>query len=332
MHLTQRSISMNKILEIKGLSVSYKVHDGIRKVLRNVTMELEQGEIMAIVGESGCGKSTLVNTIISLLPENAEVTSGEILVDDIRIGTVSEKKFRGDRNRLFGVVFQDPFSALDPMYKIVNQARETLEIRGKVRKSEADEKIARTLRECGIADPAEIMNKYPHELSGGLKQRVMIALALLNDPKLLIADEPTTALDVTIQKEILKLLRQLANERNLAVLFITHSLDVAAEIADRITVFYGGKIVEEGKVDDIFSFPRHPYTQALLKTIPSISYGKNERKLMPIEGELFSFLDDYSGCPFAPRCPYGKAHCFAREPELRGQEGHKYACLNEVLL
>ena len=182
------------------------------------------------------------------------------------------------------------------------------------------------LRACGIKNAEEIMKKYPHELSGGLRQRVMIAMALINDPTLVIADEPTTALDVTIQKEILQLLRTLARERQLNVLFITHSLDIAFEIADRITVFYGGRIVEQGTRDDLFSFPLHPYTQALLNTIPSIRYGKNERKLMPIEGEIFSFLNETEGCSFAPRCPYARESCFNKAPEIREYNGHKCAC------
>ena len=224
------------------------------------------------------------------------------------------------------MVFQDPFSALDPLYTIEKQFHETIRLTEKLSKTESHDKAAAMLRACGIKNAEEIMKKYPHELSGGLRQRVMIAMALINDPTLVIADEPTTALDVTIQKEILQLLRTLARERQLTVLFITHSLDIAFEIADRITVFYGGRIVEQGTRDDLFSFPLHPYTQALLNTIPSIRYGKNERKLMPIEGEIFSFLNETEGCSFAPRCPYAKESCFNKAPAVREYNGHKCAC------
>ncbi len=323
---------MNKILVIDNLNVVYRIPGGRRHVLRSVSMDLEAGQIKAIVGESGCGKSTLVNALISLLPSNGEITSGSIMIDGTALERSSQKELRTIRAEKMGVVFQDPFSAMDPLCKIGKQAHETIRIAGRLSEKEAEKKIRDTLVSCGIRNPQEIINKYPHELSGGLRQRVMIAMALLNDPQLLIADEPTTALDVTIQKEILQLLKKLAAERNLAVLFITHSLDVAGEIADKITVFYGGKIVEEADTEDVFTFPRHPYTQALLKTIPSISYGKKERQLMPIEGEMFSFLDDNPGCPFAPRCPYSRAHCHARDPEMKEYNGHRYACVNEEVL
>ena len=323
---------MTEILRIEKLNVSYRIPEGIRHVLRDVSLSLEAGRIQAIVGESGCGKSTLVNTLIALLPSNAAVTSGRIILDGEDVTAMNPAQLRKLRLDKIGVVFQDPFSALDPLMTIEKQARETLRIENPMAKGDETAKISQTFRDCGLRHPEEILPKYPHELSGGLRQRVMIAMSLLNDPALLIADEPTTALDVTIQKEILGLLRKQAAERQLAVLFITHSLDVAAEIADGITVFYGGKIVEQGYVSDIFGLPRHPYTQALLKTIPSIHYGKKERQLMPIEGEMFSFTDDILGCSFAPRCPYARAHCFAREPKWRQNGNHGYACFNEEVL
>ncbi|MBR2791996.1 MAG: ABC transporter ATP-binding protein [Erysipelotrichaceae bacterium] len=317
---------MNNILEIEKLNVVYRIPEGRRHVLRDVSLELKKGEIMAVVGESGCGKSTLVNTIISLLPSNAMIESGRIIIDGKDITNADSYELSSVRRNRLGVVFQDPFSALDPLYTIEKQFHETIRLTEKLSKAESHDKAAAMLRACGIKNAEEIMKKYPHELSGGLRQRVMIAMALINDPTLVIADEPTTALDVTIQKEILQLLRTLARERQLTVLFITHSLDIAFEIADRITVFYGGRIVEQGTRDDLFSFPLHPYTQALLNTIPSIRYGKNERKLMPIEGEIFSFLNETEGCSFAPRCPYARESCFNKAPEIREYNGHKCAC------
>lgn len=323
---------MSDILRISDLNVTYHIPEGNRHVLRDVSLSLQRGQIRAVVGESGCGKSTLVNTLISLLPSNARIVSGSILLDGIEMNGLKERELRQIRFSKMGVVFQDPFSALDPLFTVEKQARETLEIANRFTGTQATARIRGLLAACGISNPDEIMKKYPHELSGGLRQRVMIALALLNDPKLLIADEPTTALDVTIQKEILQLLRKLARERDLTVLFITHSLDVAAEIADSISVFYGGRVVEEGKVEEIFRFPRHPYTQALLKTIPSLRYGKNQRKLMPIEGEMFSFTDETSGCPFAPRCPYAVDRCFSSQPETKTYGGHSFACLMDEVL
>ena len=320
---------MNNILTIENLNVVYRIPEGRRHVLRDVSLSLGKGQIRAVVGESGCGKSTLVNTLIALLPDNAVIESGRITIDGSDMLESGQKDLRKMRYQKLGVVFQDPFSALDPLYTIEKQMTETLNITQRVSRREALRKTVEMLESCGIKNPEEIMKKYPHELSGGLRQRVMIAMALLNSPEILIADEPTTALDVTIQKEILQLLKKLAAEKQLAVLFITHSLDVAAEIAGSISVFYGGRVVEEGKIEDIFNFPLHPYTQALLKTIPSIKYGKNERKLMPIEGEMFSFLNEAAGCSFAPRCPYARKDCFEKEPPTRILNGHSCTCVLE---
>ena len=323
---------MTEALSIKNLNVVYRISQGKRHVLRDVSLNLEKGQIRAIVGESGCGKSTLVNTIISRLPANGRIESGQILIDGQDMVSLKGDRLRRIRFEKLGVVFQDPFSALDPSYTVERQIIETVNINKKTGRKTAVRMGMEMLTACGIREPQEIMKKYPHELSGGLQQRVMIAMALINEPEILIADEPTTALDVTVQKEILKLLRKLADERQLAVLFVTHSLDVAAMLADRIAVFYGGQVVEEGRIEDIFNFPLHPYTQALLKTIPSIEYGKNERKLMPIEGELFSFLDENEGCCFAPRCPYARETCFRVSPAIKENMGHSYACLLEEVL
>ena len=323
---------MSNILTIEKLNVIYKTVAGKRHVLQDVSLSLASGQIRAIVGESGCGKSTLVNTIISLLPDNAVIESGSIKIDGQEIVGLSGEQLRKMRLEKLGVVFQDPFSALDPSYTVEKQILESIRISRKVAMKDVEMEIRELLRSCGLRNPEEIMKKYPHELSGGQQQRIMIAMALLNKPSVLIADEPTTALDVTVQKEILKLLKSLAKKNDLAVLFVTHSLDVAAEIADSISVFYGGRVVEEGRVEEIFSFPLHPYTQALLKTIPSIEYGKNERKLMPIEGELFSFLNDEEGCCFAPRCPYASERCFRESPKFRESHGHGFACMLEEVL
>ena len=323
---------MTEVLSIKNLDVVYRTLQGERHVLRDVSLKLEKGQIGAIAGESGCGKSTLVNTIISRLPDNGYVKSGQILIDGQDVLSLKPDQMRKLRFEKLGVVFQDPFSALDPSLTVERQIIETVNISKRTDRNSAKILGKKMLLACGIREPEEIMKKYPHQLSGGLQQRVMIALALINEPAILIADEPTTALDVTVQKEILKLLKNLARERNLAVLFVTHSLDVAAMIADGISVFYGGRVVEEGRIEDIFNFPLHPYTQALLKTIPSIEYGKNERKLMPIEGEMFSFLDENEGCCFAPRCPYARESCFKVSPVTRENQGHSYACLLEEVL
>ncbi len=323
---------MNEILKITDLNVFYQSGGKKRHVLRDVSLSLQKGEIRAIVGESGCGKSTLVNALIALLPDNAEVKGKEILLDDQNVLDLNRKQWRQLRSQKIGVVFQDPFSALDPLYTVRKQAEETLKINRKITEEQAEARIEKMLSDCGLRNAREIMERYPFELSGGQMQRVMIAMALLNGPELLIADEPTTALDVTVQKEILDLLKKLAREREMAVLFVTHSLDVAAEIADGISVFYGGQVMEEAGTEELFHFPRHPYTQALLKTIPSLDYGKKERRLMPIEGELFSFLDENEGCVFAPRCPYSQDKCRQNMPEMKKMNKHSYRCINEEKL
>ena len=320
---------MTDILNIHDLTVSMTNGEQRFTVLQHVDLCIKRGEIRAIVGESGCGKSTLANSIIGFLPAGAVIESGSIRLADTELLSCTAEEMRMIRAEKIGVVFQDPFSALDPVCTVYQLFRAILTVRKRYTRAEITEKAAAALHGAGIKDPGTILTRYPHELSGGLRQRVLIAMALVNEPDLLIADEPTTALDVTIQKEILTLLRRLARERGLSVLFITHSLDVAAEIADTISVFYGGRIAEEGKISDIFAYPIHPYTQALLKTIPSLSFGKEERRLMPIEGELFSFLDQQEGCPFAPRCPYAREICYHTYPVTKAIGDHTYTCIME---
>lgn len=322
---------MSKILSVRKLSAEYRVPEETRRVLREVSLEIEEGKILAVVGESGCGKSTLVNCAGMLLPDNAQITEGEIEIDGTNVIGMDGKQLKEIRKNRIGIVFQDPFSTLDESYTIEKQLIETLRIKKKTAKTAALQKSREMLEACGIADAMEILKKYPHELSGGLRQRVMIAMALINEPKLLIADEPTTALDVTVQKEILDLLRKLARERKLAVMFVTHSMDVAFNIADEVAVLYGGRVMEYGTARELYYSSIHPYTQALLKTIPSIKYGKNERKLIPIEGELFDFRE-IEGCCFEPRCPYANEDCRRNEPQERNINGHRFRCrYNEVL-
>ncbi len=321
---------MNSLLSIRDVHVSFAAEDKRFLVLNNVSLDLARGEIKAIVGESGCGKTTLANTIMRLLPAGAVVESGTILLNDQDLTKYTEKEMRRVRAEDMGMIFQDPFSALDPVYTILDQFKETLNIRGPHSSAEICEISINMLRQAGIPEPETILKKYPYELSGGLRQRVLIAGSLLNEPQLLIADEPTTALDVTVQKEILNLLKDLAVRRGLSVLFITHSLNVAAVIAETIAVFYGGRVVEEAPVKDLFMNPRHPYTRGLLNTIPSLSYGKTERKLTPIPGELFSFTEHAGGCPFAPRCTYAEEECHKEFPALKTVGKHRYACYKET--
>ncbi|MBR2668266.1 MAG: ABC transporter ATP-binding protein [Solobacterium sp.] len=321
---------MSSLLSIRDLNVSFAAEDKRFLVLNNVSLDLARGEIKAIVGESGCGKTTLANTIMRLLPAGAVIESGTILLNDQDLTKYTEKEMRIVRAEDMGMIFQDPFSALDPVYTILDQFRETLNIRSSHSSAEVREISVNMLRQVGIPEPEKILKKYPYELSGGLRQRVLIAGSLLNEPQLLIADEPTTALDVTVQKEILSLLKDLAVRNGLSVLFITHSLNVAAVIADTIAVFYGGRVVEEAPVKDLFMNPRHPYTRGLLNTIPSLSYGKAERKLTPIPGELFSFTEHAEGCPFAPRCTYAEEECHKEFPALRTVGNHRYACYKET--
>lgn len=318
---------MNRLLEIKDLSVSFFTGNGEVKAVRGISFGLSEGEILGIVGESGSGKSVTSLSILQLLADSGKVKEGKILFDSQDISRISPSSMRKLRGGSISMIFQDPMSSLNPLITVGKQIAEMLEIHKKeLSPQERKQESIRLMEMVRIPEAAKRFDSYPHEFSGGMRQRIMIAMALACKPKLLIADEPTTALDVTIQDQILKLLRNLQQEMNMSIIFITHDLGVVAEICHRVVVMYGGMIMEEGRVDDIFDFPMHPYTAGLMKSIPSIEQNKEEI-LIPIPGSPPDMLNPPPGCPFAPRCHYVRNICMDRcPPYTEIAEGHRSMC------
>jgi len=307
------------LLEINNLSIVYRTPFGIVKALDDVSLSLDKGESLAVVGESGSGKSTLALAITRLLPPNARYVSGSIIFDGIDILRLSESEFRKIRGTGIFMVFQEPFTSLNPVYKAKDQLLEALRIRYEREgvvfdESKAINEIISVLRDVRMPDPELIIERYPHQLSGGQIQRVMIAMGLLMRPKLYIADEPTSALDVTVQAQLLKLLKDLKREYGISILFITHDIAVASVIGDRIAVLYAGQLMELGDTKSVIYDPRHPYTKALLNSVPRIS--KYEGKLPIIGGSVPNLLNPPSGCRFHPRCPYAMDVCKKEVPKI----------------
>lgn len=305
---------MKKVLEVNHLSVSFQTYGGEVQAVRDVNFDLHEGETLAIVGESGSGKSVTVQSIMRLLSmPPAEFKSGSILMNGKDIVTMSEKEMEKIRGQEMGMIFQDPMTSLNPTMKIGRQITEGLMKHQGMSKAEAHERGVELLKLVGIPNPETRINQYPHEFSGGMRQRAMIAIALSCKPKILIADEPTTALDVTIQAQILELLRDIQEETKTAIILITHDLGVVANAADRVAVMYGGKVVETGTVDEIFYQPKHPYTWGLLGSMPKLNDAKEA--LQSIPGTPPDLKDPPKGCPFAARCPYAMKVCDAHMPE-----------------
>ncbi|PET16719.1 ABC transporter ATP-binding protein [Bacillus thuringiensis] len=297
-----------KLLEVKNLKTSFFIESGEVEAVRGVTFRLNKGEVVGIVGESGSGKSVMAKSVMSLVTSPGKVKEGEILFHNENILSKSEKELRSIRGNQISLISQDPMSALNPVVKIGKQMTEVIIRHQKVKKKEAEQIAINLLKQVGLSSPEERVKQYPHELSGGMKQRVMIAMAMSCNPDLLIADEPTTALDVTIQAQILDLMKNLKNETNMALLLITHDLGIVAQNCTRVIVMYGGLIMEEGPVLDIFQSPNHPYTKGLLNSLPKISNGVKER-LAPIQGVTPNLLNPPQGCPFAERCPHAMDIC-----------------------
>lgn len=319
-----------KLLEVNHVETSFFTEAGEVQSVRGVSFSINEGEVCGIVGESGSGKSVTAKSIISLIPSPGKIKSGEIFLEDVNLLQLPEKELRSIRGNQIAMISQDPMSSLNPVLKIGKQMTEIITRHQKLSKKEAKKLAIDLLREVGISSPEERFNQYPHELSGGMKQRVMIAMAISCKPKLLIADEPTTALDVTIQAQILELMKELREKTNTAILLITHDLGVVAQNCSRVIVMYGGLIMEEGPVVEIFENPKHPYTEGLLKSLPKISDGYKER-LKPIEGTTPNLLHPPKGCPFADRCPYVMEKCHNElPPYFQTDEGHRSMCwLNE---
>lgn len=316
----------NKFLEIKDLSVSFFTPAGEVKAVGGISYNLHYGEVMGIVGESGSGKSVQAYSIMGLLQSPGRVVGGSISFEGRDVLAMDAEEMQAFRGQSVSMIFQNPMTCLNPVYTIGNQLMEALLCHNKMSKAEAHAKSIEMLDLVGINNPERRMRQYPHELSGGMRQRVMIAMGLICNPKLLIADEPTTALDVTIQAQILELMKDIQKKTEMAIIFITHNLGVVAEICDNISVMYAGKIVEQGSAEDIFYRPQHPYTLGLLKSMPRIDEEEYER-LIPIEGTPVDMLNPPSGCPFAPRCSHCMKICLRKEPPVTEVgEGHVSAC------
>ena len=303
------------ILKVKGLCTEFKTVDSRVRAVDGVDLELYPGETLGIVGESGCGKSVTALSIMQLLPKGVgKVVDGQILFDGKDMLKLSTKELLSLHGRDMAMIFQEPMTSLNPVYTIGYQLSEVLRYHMGMNKKDAWQKSIDLLKDVGVSRPEQIVRSYPHELSGGMRQRVMIAMGLSCNPKLLIADEPTTALDVTIQAQILELMGKLKEEYNTAILMITHNMGVVAEVCDRVIVMYAGYVVEMAEVNELFDNPSHPYTQGLLKCIPNID--EDREVLDTIEGTVPPPYAMPKGCRFAPRCPYATPECEANKPEL----------------
>ncbi|MEK5389194.1 ABC transporter ATP-binding protein [Margalitia sp. FSL K6-0131] len=304
------------LLEVKDLKTTF--YDGKTRLeaIRGINLNVQKGEILGIVGESGSGKSVLMKSIMGIIPKTAKVESGEMILNGRHIENLSNKEKRAIRGKEIAMIFQDPMTALNPLKKVGDHLVELLvRVRG-MKKAEAKNEAIEMLRMVGIPSPEARVNQYPHEFSGGMRQRVLIAMALSCNPELLIADEPTTALDVTIQAQILNLLKKLQSENDMSVVLITHDLGVVASLCSRIVVMYAGMIMEEGLAAEIFYSPKHPYTKALLNSIPKMDDGEKSR-LKPIKGSAPSLNNLPKGCPFAERCELAMEKCFTEMPAYK---------------
>ncbi len=303
------------VLEIKGLRTRFETRLGTVEAISGVEFRINAGETVALVGESGSGKSVTALSILQLLEDTGDIVAGEILFDGTDLTTLSEREMRKVRGRDISMIFQDPATCLDPVYTVENQLVEALTLHGTLDRTAAKTRALELLRMVKMPDPESRMGSYQHQLSGGQRQRVMIAMALALSPKLVIADEPTTALDVTVQAQILDLLRVLQEETGTAILFVTHDLGVVAEIADRVVVMYAGNVVEQGTVREVLKDPQHPYTSALLSSMPGSVAGTGAR-LTPIKGVVPSLFEMPAGCRFAPRCAKVHERCTEEQPAL----------------
>lgn len=314
------------ILEIKGLKTHFFTDDGVVKAVDGVDLSILEGQTVGVVGESGCGKSVTSLSIMRLLADTkGRVVDGSIMYRDIDLQTLSEKEMRAIRGNDIAMIFQEPMTSLNPILKIGEQLAESIRLHLKFNAQNAKKRALEALKSVGIPRPEAIMKEYPYQLSGGMRQRVMIAMAMSCEPKLLIADEPTTALDVTIQAQILDLMRKLKEEKNTSILFVTHDLGVVAEMCDRVVVMYAGKVVEEADVYTLFANPQHPYTRGLLNSIPKLLL--NQNRLGSIPGNVPLFKNMPKGCKFADRCSEQMPKCLDLDPSLeRVSDGHFSRC------
>jgi len=319
---------MKPLMEIKNLTTRFHTQDGTVNAVNGISYSLDHGEILGVVGESGCGKSVHALSIMRLIQiPPGEIAAGEVVFDGRDLLKLDEKEMRSVRGHEIAMVFQDPMSSLNPVYTVGFQISEALMLHKKMNKKQAKERTIELLNLVGIPEARKRFDNYPHQFSGGMRQRAMIAMALSCEPKLLIADEPTTALDVTIQAQIINLVIKLQQELGMSVMWITHDLGIVAEMVHRINVMYAGSIIERGFVDDIYNHTLHPYTMGLLGSLPSIDEAPGT-KLISIPGLPPDLVDLPAGCPFFARCTYREDRCYQERPELENgpEEGHSVAC------
>jgi oligopeptide/dipeptide ABC transporter ATP-binding protein len=320
---------LNHLLQVRNLQTSFFKREGTVNAVDGVTFHIEQGEALSLVGESGSGKTVTALSILKLIPFPGRIVSGEIVYQDRNILQIPEKAMNSIRGKEIGLILQDPASALNPFLSVGVQIAEGMRAHASMTRKEARHKTFQLMEKVQLPNVGQLYKSYPHQLSGGQKQRVLIAAALASSPPLLIADEPTTALDVSIQSQILSLLRELKNELHLSLMLITHDLSIVAELADRVIVFYAGKVIEQAQTEILFTHPVHPYTRALLNAIPRIDFGSKERhsKMIPLGGTVPDLMRLPEGCSFHPRCPLVKDICRMSFPEtVVLSNRHEVAC------
>ena len=316
---------MSHLLEVQGLTTSFSADYGETVSVDHISFYVDEGETVCIVGESGCGKSVTSLSIMGLLGRGGAVTDGSVLFDGKNLLSLSEKELDEIRGNRMSMIFQDPLTSLNPVFTIGNQITESIRTHMHLDKEEARARAEKILSQVGMPDAHAAMKKYPHTLSGGMRQRAMIAMALCCNPALLIADEPTTALDVTIQAQIMNLLKKLKKEIGMSLILITHDIGLVASMADRVLVMYAGQIIEEAPVKELFASPHHPYTRALLATVPSI-YDGPDRELVSIPGIVPENYDSITGCRFADRCAFRRPECDRPQEDQAAGEGRRVRC------
>lgn len=317
---------MSHLLEVTDLTTVFTGDYGKNISVDHVSFHIDPGEVVCIVGESGCGKSVTSLSIMGLLGKGGAVIDGSVLFDDKNLLAMTEKEFDQIRGNQISMIFQDPLTSLNPVFTVGSQITESIRVHLHLPKDEARKRAVGLLEKVGMPDPQGVMKKYPHTLSGGMRQRAMIAMALCCNPRLLIADEPTTALDVTIQAQIMALLKRLQEETGMSMILITHDIGLVANMADRVLVMYAGQIIEQAKASELFKSPRHPYTRALLETVPTIR-DDADRKLFSIPGIVPENYDHIKGCRFADRCAYRRPECEKPQEEYPFGQEHTARCI-----
>lgn len=320
---------MSHLLEVDNLTTTFKGDYRTNIMVDHIHFHVDKGETVCIVGESGCGKSVTSLSIMGLLARNGRVTEGTVIFDGQNLLAMTEKELDQVRGNQITMIFQDPLTSLNPVFTVGSQITESIRTHMGISGKEAKKRAEMLLERVGMPDAKETMKKFPHMLSGGMRQRVMIAMALSCNPKLLIADEPTTALDVTIQAQIMKLIKELQQENDMSVILITHDIGLVANMADRVLIMYAGQLIEEATVKELFKNPKHPYTQALLDSVPTIQ-DSADRKLVSIPGIVPENYDDIAGCRFAKRCQYYRSECDSRQEDYEIAPGHTAKCIRQT--